>query len=88
MQIIYFYADENYAGKIVPYVGDLAQEETNNEMIDYTFKTFGTLDILINNAGISEYKLFTEETDEDWNRMINTNLYSAFGNDFRLGFQL
>ena len=33
---------------------------------------------LINNAGISEYKLFTDETDEDWNKIINTNLYSAF----------
>lgn len=33
---------------------------------------------MINNAGIAEYKLFTDETDEDWNRVINTNLYSAF----------
>ena len=33
---------------------------------------------MINNAGISEYKLFTDETDEDWQRVINTNLYSAF----------
>ena len=44
--------DEKYARKIVPYVGDLSKEETNNEMIDYTFKNFGTLDILINNAGV------------------------------------
>ena len=36
------------------------------------------VDILINNAGISEYKLFTDENDDDWNRIINTNLYSAF----------
>ena len=39
---------------------------------------YNKIDILINNVGISEYKLFTEETDEDWNRVINTNLYSAF----------
>ena len=41
-------------------------------------KKYGKIDVLINNAGISENKLFTNVTDEDWNRMINTNLYSAF----------
>ena len=33
---------------------------------------------LINNAGISQSKLFTDLTDEDWNNIINSNLNSAF----------
>ena len=35
------------------------------------------IDVLINNAGISQSKLFTDLTDEDWNN-INSNLNSAF----------
>ena len=33
---------------------------------------------MINNAGISEEKMFIDVTDEDWNKVINTNLYSVF----------
>tara|TARA_B000000475_G_C15948789_1_gene427900 strand:+ start:402 stop:1127 length:726 start_codon:yes stop_codon:yes gene_type:complete len=36
------------------------------------------IDILINNAGISQSKDFLEITDEDWNQMININLRGAF----------
>ncbi len=36
------------------------------------------IDVLINNAGISQIKLFTDLTDEDWQNMINTNLSGAF----------
>ena len=38
----------------------------------------GGIDVLINNAGISQFKLFTELTDEEWSRMLNTNLSGAF----------
>ena len=57
---------------------DVSKRNEAKELVEFTLKQFGKVDILINNAGISEYKLFTEETDEDWQRVINTNLYSAF----------
>lgn len=38
-------------GKVVAYVGDIANEETANGMVDCAINTFGHLDILINNAG-------------------------------------
>ena len=38
----------------------------------------GGIDILINNAGIAQIKLFDTLTDEDWRRMIDTNLSGAF----------
>ena len=57
---------------------DVSKRNEAKELVKYTLKKYGKIDILINNAGISEYKLFTDETDEDWNRIINTNLYSAF----------
>lgn len=37
-----------------------------------------TVDILINNAGISKIALLTETTVEEWNQVINTNLSSLF----------
>ena len=38
----------------------------------------GGIDVLINNAGIASIGLFTDVSDTDWRRMIDTNLSSAF----------
>ena len=57
---------------------DLTQREEAQTLVEYTLKKYEKIDILINNAGISEYKMFTDETDEDWKRIMDTNLYSAF----------
>ena len=57
---------------------DVSKREEIKHLVQYAMENYGKIDILINNAGISEYKLFTDETDEDWNKIINTNLYSAF----------
>ena len=57
---------------------DVSKREEAKKLAKYALDKYGKIDVLINNAGISEYKLFTDETDEDWNKIINTNLYSAF----------
>ena len=57
---------------------DVSKREEAKKLAKYALEKYGKIDILINNAGISEYKLFTDETDEDWKKIINTNLYSAF----------
>lgn len=48
------------------------------KLIDFTVEKYGRIDVLINNAGISEEKLFTDITEEDFDRMIKTNMYSVF----------
>ena len=66
-------------GKIIDIVqADVSKREGCKKVVEFALKKYGKIDILINNAGISEYKLFTEETDGDWKNVINTNLYSAF----------
>ncbi len=64
--------------KLDIFKADVSKREEAKKLISYALEKYGKIDILINNAGTSEYKLFTDETDEDWNRVINTNLYSAF----------
>ena len=57
---------------------DVSKREEVKKLIQFTIKTFGTIDILINNVGIAQEKLFTDITDDDWNTMLNTNLNSVF----------
>lgn len=57
---------------------DVSVREEVNSMVDYCIKEFSAIDILINNAGISQEKLFIDITDEDWDKMLNTNLKSMF----------
>ena len=60
------------------YKADVSQREEVHKMIENILNKYGKIDVLVNNAGISESKVFTDVTDEDWNKIINTNLYSAF----------
>lgn len=69
---------ENDNGLVEIFKADVSKRADVKKLVKFTLDKFGRIDILINNAGIAEYKLFTEETDDDWDRVINTNLYSAF----------
>jgi 3-oxoacyl-[acyl-carrier protein] reductase len=57
---------------------DVSKRSEVKQMVDYALKKYGKIDILINNAGITQNKLFTDVTDEDWTEIINNNLYSTF----------
>ena len=57
---------------------DVSKREEVKKLIQYVIEKYKKIDILINNAGISQIKMFTEVTDEDWNKIINNNLYSVF----------
>ena len=57
---------------------DVSKREEVKKLIEFVKMKYGKIDILINNAGISQTKLFTDITDEEWQNMINTNLTSVF----------
>jgi 3-oxoacyl-[acyl-carrier protein] reductase len=66
-------------GKTVEiFKADVSKREDVKRLVEFTLEKFENIDVLINNAGISQTKLFTDITDDDWNTMINTNLNSVF----------
>lgn len=60
------------------YKADVSKRKEVEEMVSFVLNKYGKIDVLINNAGISFVKMFTDVSDEDWNYVINTNLYSVF----------
>lgn len=69
---------KNQGIEIDIFKADVSKREDCKKLAQFALEKYKNIDILVNNAGISEYKIFTDEKDEDWNRVINTNLYSAF----------
>ena len=57
---------------------DVSKRAEVKKMIDYVIKKYGKIDILINNAGINQEKMFQDITDEDWDNVMKVNLYSVF----------
>lgn len=57
---------------------DVSKREEVKKLVNFTIQKFKEIDVLVNNAGISQTKLFTDITQEDWNTMLNINLNSVF----------
>lgn len=60
------------------YQVDISNPEQVKEIVSKILDDFGNIDVLVHCAGIAEQKLFTDITDEDWDKMISTNLSGAF----------
>lgn len=69
---------QNENPEIDIFKADVSKRNEVKKLVEYTINKYKKIDILINNAGISECKLFTDTSDEEWNKIINNNLYSAF----------
>lgn len=66
-------------GKLAkPVVFDLDQLDKIPEMISQIAKNEGQIDVLVNNAGINMKKEFLEVTDEDFDKIMHTNVKSVF----------
>ena len=57
---------------------DLGDSAAVEALFDKMESSFGEADVLVNNAGIAQQKLFTDLTDEDWHRMMRVDLDGVF----------
>ena len=57
---------------------DITDSCAVNDVVADIEKNFGEIAVLVNNAGIAEQALFTDITDDMWQRMLETNLSGAF----------
>ena len=57
---------------------DISNAESVKNLVTKTLEAFGTIDILINNAGILYQKPISETSDKEWNAVINVNLKGPF----------
>ena len=72
---------EEFTGKgynVEIFKADVSKREEVKKLIEFTLNKYKNIDVLVNNAGISQTKLFTDITDEDWSNMMATNLDSVF----------
>lgn len=57
---------------------DVGRRAEVEAMVAFCREKFGRIDLLINNAGIAQSRLFIDLAEEDWQTMINTNLTGVF----------
>lgn len=58
--------------------GDLTNYQQAKLLIDKTVETFGGIDVLVNNVGVTDPRHFSLITEEDWDKVDKTNMKSAF----------
>lgn len=57
---------------------DVTRTESVNELVQATLTHFGKLDILVNNAGVVVVKPIAQQTEADWDRVVDVNLKGVF----------
>ena len=69
---------EAFEAASLAFLGDMGDWNTCQSMFEGIKKEFGSVDVLVNNAGISYIGLLQDMKPEDWDRIVRTNLTSVF----------
>jgi 3-oxoacyl-[acyl-carrier protein] reductase len=65
-------------GEVKGFKSNAADFDAAQQLVQDVIEEFGTIDVLVNNAGITRDNLLMRMTEEMWDEVINTNLKSAF----------
>jgi len=71
-------AELQKASGAIPFCADISDFKEAIRIMDDIIGKLGKIDVLVNNAGISQIKMLSDITEDDWSDMLNTNLSSAF----------
>lgn len=69
---------QTYGTKIKGYRSDASKFEEADQLINTIVAEFGTIDIVVNNAGITKDNIILRMTEEQWDGVLNVNLKSVF----------
>jgi 3-oxoacyl-[acyl-carrier protein] reductase len=69
---------ETQGRAVLGVVADAASREDCERLVSTAKQHFGRIDVLVNNAGMTHDQLLVRMTDEDWDRVMEVNLRSAF----------
>jgi 3-oxoacyl-[acyl-carrier protein] reductase len=67
-----------FGGQVLAVQADAANPLEAQALVDQTHEKFGRIDALVNNAGVTKDGLLMRMSDEDWDKVIGTNLSGAF----------
>lgn len=68
----------DYGVQVIPISGDVSDSTDAKRMIEETIEKLGSVEILVNNAGITNDKLMLKLTEEDFEQVLKVNLVGAF----------
>jgi NADP-dependent 3-hydroxy acid dehydrogenase YdfG len=69
---------QSAGGRALSVVGDASEEETALQAIATAREQFGTVNILINNVGVGNYKQLTDTSAQEYDEMMDSNMRSTF----------
>lgn len=84
-KVAFFYKTSSYKAEeiakrygAIPIRADISSEAEVKHGVEVALNALGGVDVLVNNAGISEVGLFTDMSATEWHNVINTNLSGVF----------
>ncbi len=69
---------ESYGVECLAIQGDVSNFEKSKEIVEKSIETFGSIDILINNAGVTKDGLLMRMSEQDFDMVLNINLKGSF----------
>lgn len=68
----------SFGGSAIALKGNVSDFNEAKYLIEKSEEEFGSIDVLVNNAGIAEQKMFTDITEKDWKTMFDVNVHGMF----------
>lgn len=68
----------SFGGSAIALKANVSDFEDAKYMVEKSEEEFGSIDVLVNNAGIASQKMFTDITEKDWRLMFDVNVHGMF----------